>query len=348
MNKILFFIETLENSAGTERITVDLLNSLYRDGMDVGVLVLSETTDSFFPLDEGITVYALKSLFASRIKTILRLRIFLQCNRPKYLVNVGIAIGQVSLPAAIGLGIKIIGWEHFNLFAGSRLGFYWRLLSAKIVYKTVVLTEKDCRNYQRYIQADVVNISNFVSRFIDVQASLDSNIVLTVGRLTFQKGYDLLLNAWAEVIRQRSDWKLQIVGSGVDEEILKNQSRSLGLSDSVIFVPNTNQVEQYFRNASVYVMSSRFEGMPMVLVEAKMCGLPCVSFNCPNGPEEIIRHSVDGLVVELSNTEDLAEGILSLISDRNRLKEFGKKAKVDALSKYTWKAIRNEWVNLFS
>lgn len=343
MNKILFFIEALENSAGTERITVDLLNSLHRDGMDVGVLVLSETADSFFPLDEGISVYALKSPFASRIKTILRLRKFLKHNRPEFLINVGIAIGQVSFAATIGLGIKVVGWEHFNLFAGSKLGFYWRLLSAKMAYKTVVLTEQDRKDYLSYVHANVINISNFVSRFADVRAPLDSNVVLTVGRLAAQKGYDLLLEAWAEVMSRRSDWKLQIVGSGADEDALKAQSQRLGLSGTVCFIPATNQVEQYFRSASIYVMSSRFEGMPMVLVEAKMCGLPCVSFDCPNGPSEVICDGVDGIVVPQEDVKALANGLLELMADREKLQVFGLRAKEDAKRRFTYRAAVKAW-----
>lgn len=345
---IVLFIENLHSPAGTERIASDVANSLCQIGMDVSFVVLSAPAGSYYELNNRIHVFSLNTPFNSRIQAAIKLRRLLKRESPDFLVNVGVSIGQISLLAAWGLKTKIIGWEHFNLNAGSKLGYYWRLLAAKLCYKTVVLTQKDRIDYLEKVDADVVCIPNFITRFIDSKSQLDSKIVLSIGRLTYQKGYDLLLQAWQKVIKQMPDWKLQIVGSGSDERELKLQAVALDVLESVSFTPATNNVVPYYSQASLYVMSSRFEGMPMVLLEAKMHGLPCVSFNCPNGPNEIIDHLVDGLLVEPNNVESLAKAMLALMEDRGKLKEFGDRAKEGALQRFTKEVAVEKWCALFS
>lgn len=344
---VLFFIEGLFLPAGTERIAVNLANALWEEKIDVYFVVLSESTESFYPLHEGIEVCSLKVKFNNKIKAIIRLRQLIKKRTPDYVVNVGVPMGRISIPATWGLKMKIVGWEHFNLHAGSQLGFYWRLLSAKLSYKTIVLTQKDRFDYLAKVKANVVSIPNFVTNFQETIAKLDSNIALSVGRLHPQKGYDMLLEAWAIVLKKRPEWTLYIVGSGEEEEQLKHQVKLLGIGGSVIFVPATNDIVTYYQDSSLYVMSSRFEGMPMVLLEAKMFGLPCVSFNCPNGPNEIIHDGVDGLIVEPENIYALAEAILRMLADRNMIKEFGRKAKQDVEQRYISKVVVQQWINLF-
>lgn len=348
MPRVFFLVESLISPAGTERIASDVVNSLFEAGLDVSFVVLSASIESYYELNGEIHVYTLKTPFSSRMRAAINLRELLKREFPDFLVNVGVPMGQISLLAACGLKTKIIGWEHFNLRAGSKFGYYWRLLAAKLCYKTVVLTQKDQTDYLGKVNANIVCIPNFITRFIDSKSLLESKIVLSVGRLTSQKGYDLLLQAWQKVIKQMPDWKLQIVGSGNDERELKSQAADLNVLDSVSFIPATNKVGQYYSQASLYVMSSRFEGMPMVLLEAKMHGLPCICFNCPNGPDEIIRNSIDGLIVEFSDIDALSQAMLLLMRDDDKLKVFGIRAKEDALQRFTKKVAVEKWCTLFS
>lgn len=348
MPRIFFLIESLTSPAGTERIASDVVNSLCQARMDVSFVVLSASTESYYELNNGVHVFTLNTPFSNRIRAAIKLRELLKKEFPDFLVNVGIPMGQISLLAVYGLKTKVIGWEHFNLRAGSKFGYYWRLLSAKLCYKTVVLTQKDRTDYLEKVDANIVCIPNFITRFIGSKSPLESKIVLSVGRLTFQKGYDLLLQAWQKVIKHTPDWKLQIVGSGKDERELRLQAADLNILDSVSFISATSNVEQYYSQASLYVMSSRFEGMPMVLLEAKMHGLPCVSFNCPNGPDEIIKNLVDGLVVEFGDIDALSQALLLLMNDDNKLKRFAEKAKEDALKRFTKGAAVEKWHTLFT
>jgi glycosyltransferase involved in cell wall biosynthesis len=133
--------------------------------------------------------------------------------------------------------------------------------------------------------------------------------VLAVGRLSYQKGFDLLIEAWNKVGAHEEGWKLQIVGSGEEDEKLYRLVKNLNLDSSLEFIPATKNIEQYYPKASFFVLSSRYEGYPLVLVEAMGFSLPCIAFDCKTGPREIIGNHKDGLLVETGNVTELAEQI---------------------------------------
>ena len=160
-------------------------------------------------------------------------------------------------------------------------------------------------------------------------ANTDVKRVVAVGKLVPQKGFDLLLKAWHKAIQHEQDWKLQIIGAGVEENNLKSLCNSLGLDNSVEFVGKTNDVQSYYKNASIYVMSSRFEGFGFVLIEAKELGLPIVSFDCPYGPGEVVRDRIDGLLAKSENIDDFCEKLLILMQDAELRKKYGQNALND-------------------
>jgi len=246
------------------------------------------------------------------------------------------------------LKIKHIGWEHFNLFAGSKIGFIWRLLSTKLVDTTIVLTNADKKNYLKYVNSKIKCIPNFSTINIKKQSSIDSNTIVAVGRLEYQKGFDLLLEAWKKISNRISPWNLLIVGSGSKYNELMEFIKKNNLEDTVTLQPATPNISMIYEQASILVMSSRFEGLPMVLIEAKMAGLPCISFNCPNGPNEVIRNNIDGYIIENGNINQLSERLLEATKDRNTLKEMGKEAYKDAQIRFSQEAIKKEWNNLLN
>ena len=176
---------------------------------------------------------------------------------------------------------------------------------------------------------------------------MESNILLAVGRLENQKGFDLLLQAWKKAFPSVSNWTLHIVGSGSLKERLIKQAEMLGIKASVIFKEATMDIAKVYQQASCLVMSSRFEGLPMVLIEAKMAGLPCVSFDCPNGPAEVIRDGIDGYLVPAEDVDTLASRLIDLLNDRNMLKKMGKLAYKDACRRFSTQAIEEKWRSLF-
>ena len=347
--KVFFLIDSLYRTAGTERIATDVANKLFQaTNWNIKFIVLSDNIAHYFTLEKGIEVISIDRATKSFISTSMRLHRLLKKEYPDYLVNVAANMSRISIPASWGTCTKVITWEHFNLFAGSKLGYLWRLCSALFSDKTVVLTHRDKNAYPKCVQRKITTIYNFPAPVEGKLSNLSTHSAISVGRLTAQKGFDRLLDVWKIVHQHNKEWKLNIVGNGEDEIKLKQQAHSLGLSDCVTFLPATPHITDLYQQASLYIMTSRFEGLPLVLIEAKQQGLPCISFDCPNGPDEVIRQNIDGFVIPNGNIQNMAEAILVLINDSERLKQYGNAACQDIKVRFSQEKIIKDWIALFA
>ena len=177
------------------------------------------------------------------------------------------------------------------------------------------------------------------------------NRVVTIGRYAYQKGYDLLLQAWAELSRIRElengeEWTLDIYGQG-DQTDYRQLMAELGIDSNRCHLNGpVEDVVKAYQESSIFVLSSRFEGFGMVLIEAMACGLPVVSFDCPAGPDEIITDGVDGLLVPSGDVYALAEKLMLLMSDENLRRRLGQQARQTA-QRYEMTTIANQWIALF-
>ena len=172
---------------------------------------------------------------------------------------------------------------------------------------------------------------------------LSNKRVISVGRLTHQKGYDMLLKAWQKV-EEKSDWELILLGDGDEKESLINLANKLKLKN-VKFLGVKKDVPEYYKKSSIYVSSSRFEGLPMCMIEAQSFGLPIVAFDCKTGPSEIINNNKDGFLIKNENIEELAEKLLLLINDRDKLEKFSLEARKSA-KRFTLEEIIKNWQEL--
>lgn len=345
--KIFFLIESLQKPAGTERIATDVVNALYeKTRWDISFITMSANTESYFKINDKIRVFSINSDIKHPLQAIKNLRKLIKQNKPDYIVNVATVMSRFSIPASAFTSTRIITWEHFNLFAGSKLGYLWRICSAALSNKTIVLTHRDRTSYPKLLHKKVLTIYNFPTPVEETPSDLTSNIAISVGRLTFQKGFDMLLNIWEKVYQKNKVWKLYIIGNGADEEKLKRQAQTLGLEKCVCFIPATLKITELYKQASLYIMSSRFEGLPLVLIEAKQLGLPCISFDCPNGPNEVIRQGVDGDLIPLGDEVKMAESILALINNRNKIKQYGAAAYKDIKERFSKDQIISNWITL--
>lgn len=321
MKNICFLIGNLNNAGGTERVTSLIANKLSESNRyRITILSLWEGKQPFFPLHKNIVIgslYDVKPSFKKNfIPTTIKIRNFVKSNNVNILIDVDSILCVFTVPALIGLTIKHICWEHFNFNAnlGVKLRDIGRKLAARHCDYVITLTKRDKELWEHNlnnIKAEIIPIPNPTPyENIENTPRLEYKTVLAMGRLTYQKGFDLLIEAWANVCKKNNDWTLRIVGSGEDEIILKQQASRLNINNRIDFVPATKDVEKYYKSSSFYCLSSRFEGLPMVLLEAQAYGLPIISFNCDTGPAEVIKDSENGY---LCNADDVGglEYILS-------------------------------------
>ena len=328
MKRICFLIGNLNDSGGTERVTSLIANELSKQDYDVSILSLADGKDPFFELQPAVHTYSLYhkkiSFKKNFIFAVWKIRKFIKHNNISTLIVVDSISCMFTVPALYGLNVNHICWEHFNFNVD--LGVPFRSIGRKIAAKycdyVVTLTQRDKELWEQglnIINAKIIPISNPTPyENIQHEPSLEFKTVLAMGRLTYQKGFDLLIEAWAKVCKTNTDWTLRIVGSGEDEEKLKQQVKDLNIENRVDFIPATNKIEQYYRTSSFYCLSSRFEGLPMVMLEAQAFGLPIVAFNCDTGPSEVIFHKKNGYLTTGFDIVDLSQNILELINSENR------------------------------
>src|SRR5574344_1626596 len=209
--------------------------------------------------------------------------------------------------------------------------------------KLVVLTNEDKENWSEL--NNVVVINNPLDHKSDKLSKPDSKRVIAVGRYVYQKGFDLLLEAWATVLKKHSDWHLYIYGYG-DREPYIELAKKINILDNCHLNNAVNDIDSEYAKSSIFAFSSRFEGFGMVLVEAMACGLSCVSFDCPCGPKDIIENEKNGYLVKSFNTEDFADKLNSLIENESLRITMGKEALLSS-NKYNINDIGMTWKFLF-
>jgi glycosyltransferase involved in cell wall biosynthesis len=170
--------------------------------------------------------------------------------------------------------------------------------------------------------------------------------VISAGRYMPEKGFDRLLKAWGLIKKKFHDWELYIFGNG-NRMPYQEIADQLQLGESVHLMPATKDIADEFAKSSIYVMSSRYEGFGLVLAEAMSCGLPCISFDCPYGPHEIIRDREDGFLAEDGNIEDLAKKLEQLMSNEDLRIRMGTKA-IQNIYRFNPEVIMAQWINLFN
>lgn len=208
----------------------------------------------------------------------------------------------------------------------------------------VLLTPQDAADWKDVVKTFV--IPNSMPSFPAVCSSLDKKQVIMVGRYNDAKGYDYLIPAWEIVHKKHPDWFLNVYGSGELHDNVIDWVHKKQLEKTIILHDPVDNILDKYLDSSICVMSSRYEGFPMALIEALSCGVPCVSFDCPFGPRNIIIDGNDGILVEYLNSQALADGICRLIEDEDLRKEMGQNGRKN-ICRYSREKIMQQWVDLF-
>ena len=360
---IAFFIYSLDNG-GAERVTSILANEMITQNVLVTLVTMKPITEQSYHVDPKIQIISLSdrnkieknsSGILFNLKRIWGLRRLVRENNIDVLITMMTSANIVGILATLMMRTKCIISERIHPGESSS-GRFWFFLRKHLYGKAhcVIVQSESGANWLREntSSTNVEVIPNplempmrNVEPFVPVIRT-DSKLLMAAGRLTYQKQFHQLIEVFSQLPPYLDDWKLIIVGDGKERDSLQEQIKSLGQPNRIILAGRVGNISDWYRRASLFVMTSAYEGYPNALIEAMAHGLPVVSYNCKSGPSEVINNNVNGLLVDVNDTVELEKSLELLMSDSKKAEEFGRNAEniVDMLSPT---AVTNTWVRLF-
>lgn len=374
---LLYLVPSLNNPGGMERILAEKINYLITEcNYNVFVATTEEKgKNPYFKLNEKVNLiqldlnfndffnYNLVSKFYNTKKKLRLYENMLHSIIKENNIDICVSLGGKELEFLHSMKVDCakICELHFSKSIRSQFlisrskSFLNRILGnirtkqlinqTKKLDKLVVLTKDDEADWKQ-TNDNVIQIYNFSTIKPQNLTDLSQKTAIAVGRLDAQKGFDLLIDAWKIVAQSNTDWKLNIFGVGEWDAMLKNKISEAGLSDFVFLKGNSSEIDKEMSNSSLFILSSRYEGFPMVLLESLSCGLPLVAFNCKTGPSEVIENDDCGILVPHENVGELANSISKLISDPQLLKKKSLHAKLKS-DNFSKESVMNSWITLF-
>lgn len=378
--KVLYIINKMTNLAGIERILTCKMNYLSEKTDYQVFLTTYEQNGSAlsFPHNNKVLyrpinvpmpqreshsfLYWLTSYFRARKIFRQELKILLKELQPDILIctNYSFQVLDIILNIAQKQKIKTVIESHTKSETVSmaykfqyhqklfKLISFWDkniLRSLKHCQCVVTLTKQDIPFWQQNARRIEV-IPNMLTITPKYVTNYNAKRVISAGRYMTEKGFDRLLSAWHLLPESYNDWSLYIFGNE-DRTPYQHIVDSYHLSDKVHLMPATNNIADEFSMSSLYVMTSRYEGFGLVLAEAMSCGLPCIAFDCPYGPREIITNGDDGILVKDGDIEELATQMQLLMSNADLRKAMGQKA-IKNIGRYNPERIMDQWDNLLN
>ena len=365
--RLLIFIGSM-SSGGAERVSANLANHWATKGWEITIVTLAQQSLDFYELHPAVKRIALELTGESanvlaglwqNIRRVIALRRVLRQIQPDIALGMMTTANVLLALAAWGLPtLRTIGAEHTHPPQWP-LGYIWETLRCHtyglLNAVTALSSEgkdwiKTNTNAQR-----VTVIPNAVTWPLSGQEprispsalyQSERQLLLAVGRLDAQKGFDWLIEAFSNLADKHPDWDLVILGEGSLRTTLEEQVRESGLEHRIFLPGRAGNIGEWYESADLYVMSSRFEGFPNTLVEAMAHGLAAVSFDCDTGPRDIIRHELDGLLVPPGNVAELTAALDRLMSDALTRQRFAERA-VEVRERFSMERIAGMWEKLF-
>lgn len=357
MRRIVFLVVDIHLNGGGERV-VSNMSKYFAERLEYDTEIISMSSNKgspIFPLhstteltylnidqDKTHSLKKISRLFKVLIRTKVKLKNY---NDNTIILGIG-TYASVMLSLSLNKSVTKIGCEH-NAYSG--IGTFWnalRRLTYKYLDATTSLTEQDYIPLSKISKTCMVipNARTFDS--IPAAKNLALKQILAVGRLSEGKGYDLMLEVMSEVVKHNKNWKLNIVGDGPLKSQIIRDIEDRHLSDYINVLSSTPEIHNHYNNSSIYLMTSRTEGLPMVLLEAQAFGLPIVSFDCDTGPRDIVTNDKDGYLIRPFDTKELSKKLLKLIEDPSLREDFSKNAILSS-NRFSEDNIYCKWLALF-
>ena len=364
---------------GLERIFCDKMNYLVRNcSYDITFITYEQGNHPLsYNLDDRIKVIDLDTRFVSLFKYNVLLRFFKSISLKRLLIKrlaetlknekpdlvvcatyeFYISECILDLPynfiveSHLCMNAVLSSRLHNNFLVSSvaKLFDLWHFSKINKAKMLVTLTEADKKDWGKHVSTDIMVIPNMVTWYPDIITPYNERPkrIICAGRLDKQKGFDYLIEAWALIAKKYPDWKIDIFGHGDLKDALNKMIANRKLENQMEIHNPTDRIYDEYMNSSIYVMSSRYEGFGLVLIEAMSCGVPCISFDCPHGPSEIISHGEDGIIVPLGNISELAKSIEWMITNKREREAMSIAARTNA-RRYQENAIMPRWIELFN
>lgn len=335
---ILFVINHL-NGGGAEKILTVLANSFSKKNHKITIAMVSHD-EPFYSLEKKINIVHIADKNYKSLDLIFGIKKIISKIHPDIIISFGTTMNIYSIIASKFSSIPIIVSEHTNFHRAKNE--LWRKLR-RIFYPftdmLVVLTKYDYKMYH-YVRnvTQIYNPLELNNNHVDIKRE---KIILGVGRLHKIKGFDLLLKAFADI--DNSEWRLLILGEGIERSHLESLAKDLKIDQRVSMPGMVKDIELYYKKASIFVLSSRAEGFPGSLCEAMGYGCPSIAFDCITGPNEIINNNFDGILVEPENVKELTRQIKDLQCNPEKRVQLGENGK-KIIERLNINTITNKWL----
>lgn len=354
--RIAFVISSL-GAGGSERVIAQVSSAFAADGMDVTIIAFDRPEDPVFHrFDSRVRLIRLglppvrrrSAAVYAIIRRLVRLRRTLKEGEFDIAISFLTKINALTLGASAGMRLPVIVSERNNPLAQPQHAF-WRV-ALKFLYprsRAIVLQTEKSRICLPPRERDrAVVIRNPATQPTFEPNGANGKCVVGVGRLTEQKGFDLLIDAFARIAESNPEWQLLVWGEGPDRGSLEQQVRSCGLEGRIALPGTSPQPGSWVQDASLFVLSSRFEGSPNVMLEAMAAGIPIIATRCDFGPSEMLEDGKHGLLVSTEDPEALAEAMSRLMANADLRASLGAAGRRRAETEFDLDTIIEKWRSL--
>jgi len=345
--RLLYITNGITGIGGLERV-LSVKASYLADNLDYEIYIISfneEGKDTFYKFSPRIIFHSVKK---DSIGYFLGIRRIVREFNPNIISVCDDGLKGFFVPLWIGSKARIIYERHISKEVVTRgrkpgikqkLSFVLMNIGSRLYDRFVVLTNDNKRQWKLQ---NITVIPNPLPFYPDYLSNSSNKRIIAVGKVCNQKGYDLLHKAWKLIEHKYPEWHIDIYGSCTN-----NNRLSEIMKDSSISIKNpVKDIQHEYCSSSIYVLPSRYEGFGMVLIEAMACGIPCIAFDCPCGPRDIIKDGEDGFLVENGNIEQFAVKLSTLIEDGELRKKMSKNARHN-VRRYKVDIIARQWDKLF-
>lgn len=358
MKNICFIVHDIYKMGGTETVTSILSNSLC-DSYNVYIISILKSQDRVpYKLDKKIKLLYLNKNAVKLRKSIFKdspiIKEYIIRNNIDVVFMMGCCTPPQCVLSKLSTKAKFIFCDHSSIFAQTKeKDHFVRKIANLFADKIITLTKRSMQDYERLLRTPSSKIDyiynwiddDYIKSLENNEYNVNSKKIITVGRFSKEKGYDMLVDVAKLVFDKYPNWQWDLYGDGPEFGNIKNKIEQFALQGNLILKGQVSNINDLYKDYAMYVLTSYREGLPLVLLEAKVNRLPIVSFDCVTGPREIVEDKVNGFLIDCYDKNKMVEKICELIENEEKREDFSKNA-YNNINKFSKENILNKWKNL--